>query len=176
MPRQSRSSRPAARPSAPSGPSHQQSRSASTAAYPTHAAPPVAHAPAGVQQPRQPGMMASIASTAAGVAGGSVIGHGISNMYVLSLSFPVLHTKLLSVLGSSVLPDPQKLLLPRKPPSTSNNSGHPTPPPRHRSVRSRPRISQSVSMRRTTSSRVRITLVRLLPCSVSVGSVLIAFV
>ncbi|KAJ9099694.1 hypothetical protein QFC20_005627 [Naganishia adeliensis] len=80
MPRQSRSSRPAARPSAPSGPSHQQSRSASTAAYPTHAAPPVAHAPAGVQQPRQPGMMASIASTAAGVAGGSVIGHGISNM------------------------------------------------------------------------------------------------
>ncbi|KAI5449051.1 hypothetical protein NCC49_005355 [Naganishia albida] len=82
MPRQSRSSRPAARPSAPAGPSHQQTRQASTGAYPQqHAAPPpMAHAPAGVQQPRQPGMMASIASTAAGVAGGSVIGHGISNM------------------------------------------------------------------------------------------------
>ncbi|GHJ89098.1 hypothetical protein NliqN6_5500 [Naganishia liquefaciens] len=81
MPRQSRSSRPAARPAAPSGPSHQQTRQASTAAYPTHAAPPMAHAPAaGMQQQRQPGLFAQAASTAAGVAGGSVIGHGISNM------------------------------------------------------------------------------------------------
>ncbi|KAJ9092099.1 hypothetical protein QFC22_006673 [Naganishia vaughanmartiniae] len=82
MPRQSRSSRPAARPSAPSGPSHQQSRSASTAAYPSHAAPPAAHAPqpAAMQGQKQPGLLAQAASTAMGVGAGSVIGHGISSM------------------------------------------------------------------------------------------------
>lgn len=85
MPRQSRSSRPAARAPAPAAPSHQQSRSASTAAYPQQQ--PAAAAAAGrptslpaQAQPQQPGMFANIASTAAGVAGGSVIGHGISNM------------------------------------------------------------------------------------------------
>jgi hypothetical protein len=78
MPRQSRSSRPAAR-SAPAP--AQQTRQASTSAYPASAAP-AGHAaqPQVMQQQRQPGMLAGIASTAAGVASGSVIGHGISNM------------------------------------------------------------------------------------------------
>ncbi|SCZ98582.1 BZ3500_MvSof-1268-A1-R1_Chr3-1g05478 [Microbotryum saponariae] len=81
MPRSSRSSggRPAARPAAPA-PSHQQSRGAHT-----QAAPPARTTPAGVPaphagQPQQPGMLANIASTAAGVGMGSVIGHGVSNM------------------------------------------------------------------------------------------------
>jgi len=81
MPRQSRSSRPAARSAPASAPSHQQTRQASTSAYPASAAP-AGHAapPAAMGQQRQPGMLAGIASTAAGVASGSVIGHGISSM------------------------------------------------------------------------------------------------
>ncbi|WVQ76545.1 hypothetical protein IAR50_006215 [Cryptococcus sp. DSM 104548] len=77
MPRSSRSS---ARPSAPSSShSSQQSRGAHTAAYPQqHAPAPAQHA--GVQQQRQPGMLAQAASTMGGAMAGSVVGHGISNM------------------------------------------------------------------------------------------------
>jgi hypothetical protein len=70
MPRQSRSSRPAARPaaasSAPSG-----SRGAHTAAYPSqqqHHAPAPAAAHPQTQQ-RQPGMLAQAASTMGGAMG-----------------------------------------------------------------------------------------------------------
>ncbi|TYJ54321.1 hypothetical protein B9479_004986 [Cryptococcus floricola] len=78
MARSSRSSaRPAARPSAPSS---QQSRGAHTAAYPAQHAPPPAAQHAGVQQQRQPGMLAQAASTMGGAMAGSVVGHGISNM------------------------------------------------------------------------------------------------
>ncbi|PHZ16470.1 uncharacterized protein RHIMIDRAFT_198087 [Rhizopus microsporus ATCC 52813] len=92
MPRSSRSSRPAARPARPSGPSHQQTRSAHT-----HAPPPQQHAPVQQQQQqqqrqpseaaqhRQPGLFGQMASTAAGVAVGSAVGHtmanGISSMF-----------------------------------------------------------------------------------------------
>lgn len=78
MPRQSRSSRPTARAAPAPAPSHQQTRQASTSA-----AAPAGYgaAPqAAMGQQKQPGMLAGIASTAAGVASGSVIGHGISNM------------------------------------------------------------------------------------------------
>ncbi|KTA96674.1 Mitochondrial intermembrane space cysteine motif-containing protein MIX17 [Nakaseomyces glabratus] len=81
-------SRPAGRSSAFSRP--QQSRSASTAAYPAApprqqpVAPANAHPQAGAQ-PQQPGLFAQMASTAAGVAVGSTIGHtlgaGITGMF-----------------------------------------------------------------------------------------------
>ncbi|KAJ3274024.1 hypothetical protein HK104_004192 [Borealophlyctis nickersoniae] len=63
---------------APSRPSPQrtQSRPATTAAHPpapVHAAPPAVQQ----AQPRQPGMFAQMASTAAGVAVGSAVGHTI---------------------------------------------------------------------------------------------------
>ncbi|KAG9048854.1 hypothetical protein FS837_011860 [Tulasnella sp. UAMH 9824] len=78
MPRQSRSSRPAARP-APA-PAPQQTRQASTMAAPpqSYAAPP----PPAVHAPAQqgPGMLAQMAATAGSVAVGSTIGHGLSNM------------------------------------------------------------------------------------------------
>ncbi|WVQ99036.1 hypothetical protein IAU59_006168 [Kwoniella sp. CBS 9459] len=88
MPRSSRSSaRPAARPAASSSshPQQQQTRSASTAAYPPQGqAYPQQHAGAGagagVQQGRQPGLLAQAASTMGGAVAGSVVGHGISNM------------------------------------------------------------------------------------------------
>ncbi|WVR05487.1 hypothetical protein IAU60_002503 [Kwoniella sp. DSM 27419] len=85
MPRSSRSSaRPAARPAASSShPQQQQTRSASTAAYPQHApaqAYPQQHAGAAAGQQRQPGLLASAASTMGGAMAGSVVGHGISNM------------------------------------------------------------------------------------------------
>ncbi|BGP39889.1 hypothetical protein JCM10450v2_003863 [Rhodotorula kratochvilovae] len=81
MPRQTRSSRPAARP-APSHPAPQQTRQASTYAAPppAHHAPPtapVAHAPA---PSAGPGLFGQMASTAAGVAVGSTVGHGLSSM------------------------------------------------------------------------------------------------
>ncbi|CAO3682081.1 hypothetical protein G6F70_000521 [Rhizopus microsporus] len=88
MPRSSRSSRPAARPARPSGPSHQQTRSAHT-----HAPPPQQHTPVQQQQRqpseaaqhRQPGLFGQMASTAAGVAVGSAVGHtmanGVSSMF-----------------------------------------------------------------------------------------------
>ncbi|GAA5857477.1 hypothetical protein JCM8547_009292 [Rhodosporidiobolus lusitaniae] len=93
MPRQTRSSRPAARPApAPA----QQTRGAHTACVPPpsfpplstslaspppahHAPPPapVAHAPA---PSAGPGLFGQMASTAAGVAVGSTVGHGLSSM------------------------------------------------------------------------------------------------
>ncbi|WRT67454.1 uncharacterized protein IL334_004426 [Kwoniella shivajii] len=73
------SARPASRPSAPAGGSHQQSRQSSTAAYPTQTYPQQ-HAGAGVQQGKPPGLMAQAASTMGGAVAGSVVGHGISNM------------------------------------------------------------------------------------------------
>ncbi|KAK4702776.1 hypothetical protein P7C70_g3443, partial [Phenoliferia sp. Uapishka_3] len=76
MARQSRG-RPAARPAA-KAPAAQQTRPASTqAAPPAHA--PAPGVPAQMGQ-KQPGMMAGIAQTAAGVAAGSVMGHGLSSM------------------------------------------------------------------------------------------------
>ncbi|BGP15978.1 hypothetical protein JCM10213_004795 [Rhodosporidiobolus nylandii] len=86
MPRQTRSSRPAARPAAPA-PAQQQSRGAHTMAAPPpthapaqhHAAPPVAHAPAPAAS-QGPGLFGQMASTAAGVAVGSTVGHGLSSM------------------------------------------------------------------------------------------------
>ncbi|EMG45754.1 MIX17 Mitochondrial intermembrane space cysteine motif-containing protein MIX17 [Candida maltosa Xu316] len=81
MPRQRRSA-PAPR---------QQTRSAHTATAPTHQAPPqhsypAAHPPQPVQaQSSQPGLFGQMASTAAGVAVGSTIGHtlgaGITSMF-----------------------------------------------------------------------------------------------
>lgn len=85
-------SRPAARrPAARPSPSTQQRRSASTMAAPASfggaparaapAAAPAAAAPAaagaGQAQPRQPGLFAQMATTAAGVAVGSAVGHTI---------------------------------------------------------------------------------------------------
>ncbi|KAM0787802.1 hypothetical protein ACM66B_003856 [Microbotryomycetes sp. NB124-2] len=81
MPRQSRS-RPAARPAPAPAPQKQQTRGAHTAAAPPahqpapHAQVPVQHAPASGGG----GMFANMASTAAGVAVGSTMGHGLSNM------------------------------------------------------------------------------------------------
>ncbi|GMM42866.1 hypothetical protein FOG51_01122 [Hanseniaspora uvarum] len=67
--------RSAARPA----PSRQQTRQSSTyAAKPAQAqAPPQQYAQPQVAQPRQPGMFAQMASTAAGVAVGSAVGHTI---------------------------------------------------------------------------------------------------
>ncbi|WPK23944.1 hypothetical protein PUMCH_001194 [Australozyma saopauloensis] len=70
-----------------SAPVRSQSRSAHTAAAPA-AAPPQAHYPPAVSQPQAsqgPGLFANMASTAAGVAVGSTIGHtlgaGITGMF-----------------------------------------------------------------------------------------------
>ncbi|GAA5977584.1 hypothetical protein JCM11641_006870 [Rhodosporidiobolus odoratus] len=82
MPRQTRSSRPAARPApAPA----QQQRGAATMAAPPPAqrqAPPapVAHAPPAAAPSQGPGLFGQMASTAAGVAVGSTVGHGLSSM------------------------------------------------------------------------------------------------
>ncbi|GAA5878658.1 hypothetical protein JCM16303_002160 [Sporobolomyces ruberrimus] len=85
MPRQTRSSaRPSARPAARSAPAAPpaQSRGAHTQAAPPPAyaqqGQPPAHAPAAPSAGG--GMFANIASTAAGVAVGSTMGHGLSNM------------------------------------------------------------------------------------------------
>ncbi|KAJ2451239.1 hypothetical protein EV183_003743 [Coemansia sp. RSA 2336] len=51
------------------------SRGMHTAAAP----PPAAHAPPAAAQPQQPGMFAQMASTAAGVAVGSAVGHTLAN-------------------------------------------------------------------------------------------------
>jgi len=86
MPRQrGGSSRPTVSRSAPAP----QRRSASTAAAPPAQAPqhqqPNAYSQPQTQQPQQPGMFAQMASTAAGVAVGSTIGHtlgaGITSMF-----------------------------------------------------------------------------------------------
>ncbi|GME68830.1 hypothetical protein B5S28_g206 [[Candida] boidinii] len=94
MPRSS-----ARRPAASSGRSRpsfgSQSRSASTMAAPAAAAapayrsapaqPPAAAAPVAGAQPRQPGLFAQMATTAAGVAVGSAVGHtlgaGLTGMF-----------------------------------------------------------------------------------------------
>ncbi|CBQ67958.1 conserved hypothetical protein [Sporisorium reilianum SRZ2] len=79
MPRSSRSSGPSR--SAPSG-----SRGAHTMAAPPqqhHQPPPTyaqQHPPAMAQQSQGPGLFGQMASTAAGVAVGSTMGHGLSNM------------------------------------------------------------------------------------------------
>ncbi|KAI0701373.1 hypothetical protein BC835DRAFT_1411514 [Cytidiella melzeri] len=78
MPRQSRSSRPAARPAA--APAQSRGAHTATAPYPAGNA---AHAPAVPSQahaPSQPGMLAQMAATAGSVAVGSTIGHGLSSM------------------------------------------------------------------------------------------------
>ncbi|KDR80259.1 hypothetical protein GALMADRAFT_242593 [Galerina marginata CBS 339.88] len=81
MPRQSRGrSSSAPRSAAPA-----QTRSAHTATAPTgyapsHAPAPPSSASASAAQPKQPGMLASMAATAGSVAIGSTIGHGISSM------------------------------------------------------------------------------------------------
>ncbi|TGZ77993.1 hypothetical protein EX30DRAFT_398085 [Ascodesmis nigricans] len=89
MPRRS-SARPAPRPAArPAAPAAQQTRPASTAAYPARpaAAPAPTPAPAAaVPATAAPassggGMLASIASTAAGVGIGHVVGHGLVSMF-----------------------------------------------------------------------------------------------
>lgn len=81
--RQSRSSRPAARPAPAAAPA--QTRGAHTAAAPYGAAPPAHHAPpvppqAHAPPAREPGMLAQMAATAGSVAVGSTIGHGLSSM------------------------------------------------------------------------------------------------
>jgi len=88
MPRQGRSGggRAPSRPSpAPSRPAPQQTRPSTTAAYPpvrtNQAAPPTA-APAQSQQGSAgPGLFGQMASTAAGVAVGSSIGHAIGGFF-----------------------------------------------------------------------------------------------
>ncbi|KAH9941718.1 uncharacterized protein BXZ73DRAFT_74909 [Epithele typhae] len=91
MARQSRSSRPAARPAAPAA---QQTRSAHTAAAPHPSAGyPPAHAPpapphAAQASSGQPGMLAQMAATAGSVAVGSTIGHGLSSMLFGGSSHP----------------------------------------------------------------------------------------
>ncbi|KAL9593058.1 MAG: hypothetical protein Q9219_007687 [cf. Caloplaca sp. 3 TL-2023] len=83
MPRQRRGapSRPAVAPKRPTAPTQQQpNRPSSTAAYPPatgqKAAPP-AHA----SQQQSPGLFGQMASTAAGVAVGSSIGHAIGGLF-----------------------------------------------------------------------------------------------
>lgn len=91
-------SRGSARPAVRSSPA--QTRSASTVAAPSYTAPPpsqqhpsaYSQPPAQVAQPQQPGMFAQMATTAAGVAVGSAVGHtlgaGISSLFGGSSSAP----------------------------------------------------------------------------------------
>ncbi|KAG0128462.1 hypothetical protein HOY82DRAFT_611659 [Tuber indicum] len=92
MPRNRRPSRPAPAPARRAAPPvQQQTRSASTAPVPVRsAAPPVpattqAHPPATAAQGQSPGLFGQMASTAAGVAVGSTVGHmvgaGISGLF-----------------------------------------------------------------------------------------------
>ncbi|CAK7221197.1 hypothetical protein SCUCBS95973_004412 [Sporothrix curviconia] len=80
MPRQ-RSARPAVSRAPPKAPTmQQQTRPASYAAQP-HAPPPTAAAPAAAAPVSQgPGLFGQMASTAAGVAIGSTVGHAVSGM------------------------------------------------------------------------------------------------
>ncbi|PWY82253.1 hypothetical protein BO70DRAFT_362174 [Aspergillus heteromorphus CBS 117.55] len=86
-PARSAPSRPTAAPARPAAPygSQQQSAPHSTSAAPPqqhHAAPPAAAAPAAAAAPSQgPGLFGQMASTAAGVAVGSSIGHAIGGMF-----------------------------------------------------------------------------------------------
>ncbi|KAL4061709.1 hypothetical protein V8B97DRAFT_963152 [Scleroderma yunnanense] len=80
MPRSSRSRpAPAAKPAA--APAQQQTRGAHTAAMPhSYGNPAHAPAPPAAAQSKEPGLFAQMAATAGGVAVGSTIGHGLSNM------------------------------------------------------------------------------------------------
>lgn len=87
-PARSAPSRPTAAPARPAAAPHAQQHSQphSTAAYPAqqqhHAPPPAAPAPApAVQQSSGPGLFGQMASTAAGVAVGSSIGHAIGSLF-----------------------------------------------------------------------------------------------
>ncbi|KFZ05360.1 hypothetical protein V501_08423 [Pseudogymnoascus sp. VKM F-4519 (FW-2642)] len=82
----SRPSRPTVAPARPSVAPKQQTRPATTAAYPGNraAAPPAAAAPGAAPAaaaPAGPGLFANMASTAAGVAVGSSIGHAIGGFF-----------------------------------------------------------------------------------------------
>ncbi|KAL1959599.1 hypothetical protein VTO42DRAFT_1634 [Malbranchea cinnamomea] len=82
-PSRSAPARPTAAPAHPAAPTAQQQRPASTVAAPPAAAsqaPPAQHAPP-VQQSQGPGLFAQMASTAAGVAVGSSIGHAIGSLF-----------------------------------------------------------------------------------------------
>ncbi|KAL7268178.1 hypothetical protein RUND412_009209 [Rhizina undulata] len=87
MPRQRGPARPAARPAARPTPAPQQSRPASIASVPARTAPPPPPAPVQAQAPvsQSPGLFGQMASTAAGVAVGSTVGHmmgaGISGLF-----------------------------------------------------------------------------------------------
>ncbi|KAJ6115021.1 hypothetical protein N7486_000799 [Penicillium sp. IBT 16267x] len=76
-PARSAPSRPTAAPARPA-PSHQQQAPHSTAAAPHQQAPPMQAAP---QQSAGPGLFGQMASTAAGVAVGSSIGHAIGGFF-----------------------------------------------------------------------------------------------
>ncbi|BCS05058.1 coiled-coil-helix-coiled-coil-helix domain-containing protein [Aspergillus luchuensis] len=89
-PARSAPTRPTAAPARPAAaPSYGQQQPHSTAAHPQqqHHAPPPAAAPAAtpaaapVQQSQGPGLFGQMASTAAGVAVGSSIGHAIGGMF-----------------------------------------------------------------------------------------------
>jgi hypothetical protein len=87
MPRQGRSGsaaprRPTVAPSRPA-PAAQQTRPATTAAYPPARAAPPPPAPVQAQAPQSqgPGLFGQMASTAAGVAVGSSIGHAIGGFF-----------------------------------------------------------------------------------------------
>ncbi|KAJ7065030.1 hypothetical protein C8F01DRAFT_786436 [Mycena amicta] len=81
MPRQSRGRSSSSSRSAPKA-APAQARGAHTAAAPAGHASPSAPAPpaAAASGAQQPGILGQIASTAAGVAIGSTVGHGISSM------------------------------------------------------------------------------------------------
>lgn len=87
-PASSAGARPSAAPTRPAGytSSHQQQRPSSTMAAPAPApaaapAAPPAQAAAPVQQSQGPGLFAQMASTAAGVAVGSSIGHAVGGFF-----------------------------------------------------------------------------------------------
>ena len=77
MPRARRSMSPVRRPVAERLPPPVQSRQSSTVQ--SRQAAPMSSQPAAVPTSQGPGLMAQMASTAGGVAIGSVVGHGISN-------------------------------------------------------------------------------------------------
>ncbi|KAK2808165.1 hypothetical protein FQN50_004906 [Emmonsiellopsis sp. PD_5] len=79
-PARSAGARPSAAPARPA-PQAQQHRPATTAAAPPAAAPPAQAAPAPAQQSSGPGLFGQMASTAAGVAVGSTIGHAIGGLF-----------------------------------------------------------------------------------------------
>ncbi|KAH8802783.1 CHCH domain protein [Xylogone sp. PMI_703] len=95
MPRQSRSggrapARPSVAPARPGPPPmQQQTRPATTSAYPPANAPTSAPAAPPAQTSSGPGLFGQMASTAAGVAVGSSIGHAIGGLFSGGSSQPV---------------------------------------------------------------------------------------